>query len=50
VVCLERSDRAFFLHELKDTEHYNQLFSSLTVKAWPPDITRSALRRIRDEI
>jgi hypothetical protein len=50
VVCLERSDRAFFLHELKDTEHYNQLFSSLTVKALPPDITRSALRRIRDEI
>lgn len=50
VVCLEQADRAFFLHERKDTEHYNQLFSSLTVKALPPDSTGSVLRRIRDEI
>jgi len=50
VVCLEQLDRAFFLHERKDTEHYNQLFSSLTVKALPPDVTRSVLRRIQEEI
>jgi hypothetical protein len=42
VVCLEQLDRAFFLHERKDTEHYNQLFSSLTVKALPPDGSYSA--------
>jgi hypothetical protein len=50
VVCLEQPDHAFFLHEQKDTEYYNQLFSGLCVRALPPDITRNALRRIRDGI
>jgi hypothetical protein len=50
VVCKEQPDRASFLHERKDTDHYNQLFESLAVKAAPPDITRRVLRKIRDGI
>jgi hypothetical protein len=50
VVCLERPDRAFFVHERKDTDHYSQLFDSLAIKASPPDSTRRMLRHIRDEL
>jgi hypothetical protein len=50
VVCLEQPDSALFLHERKDTEHYNQLFDNLAVKASSPEITRGVLRKIRDEI
>jgi hypothetical protein len=50
VVCMEQSDRALFLHERKDTEHYNQLFDNLAVNAAPPDITGRVLRKIRDGI
>jgi hypothetical protein len=50
VVCMEQPDRTCFLHERKDTEHYNQLFDSLAVKAPPPDTTRRVLREIREGI
>jgi hypothetical protein len=50
VVCMEQPDRTFFLHERKDTDHYNQLFDSLALKASPPDTTRRVLRKIREGI
>lgn len=48
VVCMEQPDRALFLLERKDIDHYNRLFDNLALKASTPDITRRMLREIRN--
>jgi Domain of unknown function (DUF5753) len=50
VVCAEQPERALFLHERKDTDHYNQLFGSLTTVASRPETAKKLLRVISSEI
>ena len=50
VVCLEQPGNPIFLHERENTDHYQQLFDNITLKAAPRDSTRRQLRKIRAEI
>ena len=47
-VCLDKADGALYLHERRDSEHYGQLFDSLTLTAETRDSTRHLLASIRD--
>jgi len=50
VVHLEQPGDACFLHERKNTEHYNSLFNSLSIEAADPRAAREFLRRLAREI